>query len=195
MRFVPVIPIAVLFVSCASVAAPSGRGDAAIAQRVAAAIDLYPRDIRGARDRLQQIGGPAVPHIVRALWCREQLQIPGRLFFISALAAIQSSEVLAGLIQLLSHWDPAVRADSAGRLAKLRAPEAVLPLTILLDDEAVASKRVTTDPHTEEPILVRDRAVLALEETTGRVLLQGGSYKDKAAAWMRWQRRAMTDLP
>ena len=189
------IGFAALVVGCASVAASGSNADAATAERVSAAIDLYPRDARGARERLQEIGGSAVPHIVRALWCREQLQIPGRLFLVSILADTDSSEAVRGLIQLLSHWDPSVRAEIAGRLGKRPAMEAAFPLTMLLDDEAVAFSRVTTDPHTEEVILVRDRAVVALEQTTGRVLSPGGSYKEKAAAWMQWRRGASTIPP
>ena len=161
--------------------------DSAVQNRVSRAVAAYPADPAQARRELQDIGGAAVPYLVRTLWCGDDTASPRRRFLLGVIAGIDGPGAQLGLVRLLFHWDPNVRGESAAILGKRRARDALPVLLSALDDEAVYLTRVSTDPHTEEAILVRDKVVEALEEITGTVLARGQSSRDKVSAWKAWR--------
>lgn len=164
----------------------NGDNDSEVQNRVSRAVAAYPADAARARRDLLEIGGAGVPHLVRTLWCRDDIAPPGRRFLIAVIAGIEGPGAQHGLVQLLVHWDPNLRGESAAILGRRHARNALPALLGMLDDEAVYLMRVRTDPHTEEAIFVRDKVVEALEEITGTVLARGQSSREKVSAWKAW---------
>jgi hypothetical protein len=158
-----------------------------VAERVAELMASYPRDTPRVQRELEEIGSPAVEHIVRALWCRTELTLLARQFFVSEVNRIPGQVAMRGLIQLLSHWEPFTRGESAACLGMRRSPEAIPALLGLLDDESIYLTTTSTDPAREDPIAVQVKAVEALEAITGRTRGSGQSPKERVGAWARWR--------
>ncbi len=155
-------------------------------------------EVEEQREQGAVLGGEAlqddaVAQLVRILWCQDDLGVPGRRFLISVIEGIGGPVARGGLRQLLGHWDPNVRGESAAGLGRSRAKEAMPALLGLLDDEAVYLTRVSTDPHAEDPILVRDKAVEALEAITGTVRGKGEPARERARAWRSWMEGHLQD--
>jgi HEAT repeats len=154
---------------------------------VVAAFSAYPASPDRARRELLAVGGKGVPHLVRMLWCQDELAVPAGRFLLGVIEGIQAPEANRGLRALLSHPDPNLRGESAAALGRRKAAEAMIALLDLLDDEAVYALEVRTHPRTETPILVCDKAVEALEAITGTVRARGAPSHDKVAAWRWWR--------
>jgi HEAT repeat protein len=104
------------------------------------------------------------------------------------LVKIPGPEVDAALIQLLT--DPSARIRGLiAEVLGVRCTRGAVPALVgcLSDTHETDLVLVRTDLIPRQiPILVRDRAVWALEGITGQSLRPSGSDEDKAEAWRSW---------
>ena len=93
---------------------------------------------------------------------------------------------LSALVELLAESDPYVRGLAISYLCKRRYRAAVPHLIKLLDDRGVFVTTIKTDPDREEPELVRDKAMEALQAITGKRMSMRATQDERARAWLRW---------
>jgi hypothetical protein len=109
-----------------------------------------------------------------------------KTFLIDVIARSKTRESGSAMIALLTDSDPYVRGLAVSYLGKRRYRPAMAHLVALLDDKGVFVTTIKTDPEREEPELVRDKAIEALEAITRMKLTPKRTGDEKAKAWQQW---------
>lgn len=169
---------------CMGTPCPGFQGD--VATRVTRAIDLMSHQPKAARRELKKIGAPAFPHILRAIRDDSVLGPIKKAFLIDVIGKSRTQEAASALTELLSYSDAFVRGLAVSHLGKRRYKPAIPYLVHLLDDKEVFVTNMQTDPDRNEPVLVRDNAMEALQAITGRTMDAGATQDERARAWVRW---------
>lgn len=172
-----------------SVLALGVRAQNNLRSQVSDAVRLFPKDAKTSRNQLISFGDPAVPLIVEIIQSDTNLDPIKKSFLVDVIATLHGEKSSEALISLLADGDPYVRGLVASYVSKRKLQTAIPHLIALLEDKAVYKTVVQTDPSSEEPVLVRDVAIEALQATAGLVLSPGGTKDQQATAWKRWWKR------
>lgn len=178
-----------LFLFSVSAAASHGPQED-LKTEVQKAIDLpFPKDAEESRKQLRGMGAPAIPYILAVVESDSKMNPIKKTFLIDVIATIGDESSMSALMDLLSYNDPHVRGVAATHLGEQKSTAPLPKLIGLLNDKEVYKTVVYTDPSSEQPVLVRDVAIDALQAITGRVLARQGTKQQQAQAWARWWRR------
>lgn len=169
---------------CMSIPGHGFQGD--VATRVTRALDLMSHQPKAARRELQRIGAPAFPHILRAIREDDGLGPIKKAFLVDVIGKSRTKEAASALTELLSYSDPFVRGLAVSHVGKRRYKPAIPYLVKLLDDKNVFVTNMQTDPDRNEPVLVRDNAMEALQAITGRAIDARATQDERAKAWLHW---------
>lgn len=181
-------------------AMPRTQGD--VESRIAEAVALYHnKQISQAVTKFREIGEPAVPAVMELLKTAISSGGMPMLILTGFFSATTGQQVDMALIELLSSESPYVRGFAAISLGQRKLRIAVPQLIKLLEDKGIYLTRNTIshlytrgnkDAEVvveENHILVRDKAVEALESITGLRLAKKKSGETKAKAWLGWWQR------
>lgn len=169
---------------CVGIPAHGFQGE--IATRVTRAIDLMSHQPKAARREFERMGAPAFPHILRAIRDDNGLGPIKKAFLVDVIGKSRTKEAASALTEMLSYSDAFVRGLAVSHLGKRRYRPAIPYLVKLLDDRNVFVTNMQTDPDRNEPVLVRDNAMEALQAITGKTMDAGATQDERAQAWVRW---------
>lgn len=147
---------------------------------------LLKTDLQEALKRFKKLGPERVQFLLTQLELGYQLPVTTRLALIDLIAETQSRNASRVLIQLLQSPDVFERGEAVRMLARYPAKEATSKIIELLDDEAVFSVRVSTDPYTENPIKINDLALEALDAMEGKTPVLKEPKDKRRIAWKKW---------
>lgn len=146
-----------------------------------------------AMSQFRELGEKAIPAVMKLIQS-EEIPFPVRIFrLFGFISSIESETANGALIELLSAKNAFLRGRSSGELGRRKVKAAIPNLIHLLNDKEIYLTTTITDPYREEHRLVRDAAVVALEEITERKLEKHRSYEEKAKAWVRWWNQQSTN--
>jgi hypothetical protein len=154
--------------------------------QVMQAVSLFPSAPQAARKQLRELGPSAFPYVLQMIRDDGGLGTIKKTFLIDVIARSRTEQSASALIELLTDRDPYVRGLAVSYLGKRKYGAAIPHLVKLLDDKGVFVTRVRTDPDREDPVLVRDKAIEALQAITGKAMDARATQDEQAKAWVRW---------
>lgn len=157
-----------------------------VSTQVSQAIRLISLEPQVVRKEFRKLGPSAFPHILRAIGSDSGLDPIKKAFLIDVIGRSRAKESARTLIALLSDSDPYVRGLAASYFGRRKDKTAIAQLVRLLDDKGIYATRTRTDPVSEEPILVRDKAIEALEAITRSKMKPEATGDEQAKAWQQW---------
>lgn len=177
------LTLSLLFV-CLSPNAFGGQDD--LSAQVSKAVGLFSSSPTLARKELKELGPSAFPYLLRIIREDPGLGTIKKTLLIDAIARDETEKGASALVELLAESDPYVRGLAISYLGKRRYRPAISHLIKLLDDRGVFVTTIKTDPYREEPELVRDKAMEALQAITGKRMDRRTTQDERARAWVRW---------
>jgi hypothetical protein len=180
------LTLSLLFL-CLSPNAFGGQDD--LSAQVSKAVGLFSSSPTLARKELKELGPSAFPYLLRIIREDPGLGTIKKTLLIDAIARDETEKGASALVELLAESDPYVRGLAISYLGKRRYRPAISHLIKLLDDRGIFVTTIKTDPYREEPELVRDKAMEALQAITGKRMDRRTTQDERAGAWLRWWER------
>lgn len=184
------LALSILFV-CLSSNAFGAQDD--LSAQVSKVVGLFSSSPTLGREQLKKLGPAAFPYLLCIIRDDRELGTIKKTLLIDAIARDETEKADSALVELLAESDPYVRGLAISYLGRRRYRPAVPNLIKLLDDRGVFVTTIKTDPYREEPELVRDKAMEALQAITGKRVATHATQDKRARAWLRWwekQRRS-----
>lgn len=170
-----------------------------LSDKVAQAVALYPKDVKGSYEKLRALGTSAIPFIVKIITdnddCSPFIMLKRARtnpFLIDVIANMNGEQADAALIELLTSKDAITRGAAAQSLGQRQTQTAIPYLIELLDDKTPYMGFIVNHPSNSEDtardvtLQVRDVAIEALENITGLNQESGTNIDEQAKSWRRW---------
>jgi hypothetical protein len=147
------------------------------------ALKVFNKNIPQGLARLRELGAPAVPYVLDYIRTTDRPLL--KIVLLSFVSSANGKEADEAILSLLNEKDPNLRGYAASSVGTRKLKAAVPRLAELLQDREVYMHVVVND-GVDYDVLIRDKAIEALESITGLILEKKGSKDKKARAWLRW---------
>lgn len=156
--------------------------------RVSQAVESFAKDPLGTQEQLQSMGPAAIPFILEFICLSDEAtfkKVTRDPVLVEIIASYSNKEADDALLKLLSSECAHIRGLAASYAGRRKQQSAVPCLVNLLEDKEIYLGLAVSHGEDNE-ILVRDVAIEALQNITGKKLANRSSKEKQAEAWLEW---------